>query len=192
MRRNVFYAIPLFLIAVALQLTFFWLAPDVKCKWIVYCIGTIMTLSHLFLVFYLGSRFGTRRSAATVVAGTVIQAILLIASAALLIADATPRNAIFMLVIISVFYIAIVTSLALFIEGATEPNDTGLDLNLNENLNDDTPSYRNSGTETRCNENNDRNNGTRRVGDVIHPDYRPHPITEVGRRNYNPPPLPRR
>jgi len=192
MRKNVFYAIPLILIALALQLTFFWLVPNVESKWIVYCIGTIMTSLHLFLVYYLGTRFGTRRSAATVVAGTVIQSVLLIASAVLVMIDATSRNTVFMLSIISIFYIAIVTSLGLFIESVPESNDIRNNISVNDRDEEEVSSCRDREeqrnnrdychSERRSNENRNTiyTNGRSRV-------------EETGRRpNLNPPPLPNR
>ena len=192
MRKNVFYAIPLILIELALQLTFFWLVPNVESKWIVYCIGTIMTSSHLFLVFYLGTRFGTRRSAATVVAGTVIQAILLIASAALVMIDATSRNTVFMLSIISIFYIAIVTSLGLFIENLPESNDTHNDSSVNDRNEEEVSSCRDREEQRNRREYHHRDRRCNESRNTIHTNSRSRAEESTRRANFNPPPLPAR
>ncbi len=192
MRKNVFCAIPLILIELALQLTFFWLVPNVESKWIVYCIGTIMTASHLFLVFYLGMRFGTRRSAATVVGGTVIQAVLLAASAVLVMIDASSRNTLFMLSIISIFYIAIVTSLGLFIENVSESDDTHNDFYVNDREEEEVSSCREREAQRNDHEYYHSDRRRNENSNTIYTNSRSR-VEETGRRaNFNPPPLPAR
>ncbi len=123
MSNKYLYFIPLSLIEVILQLAFFWLAPNVPCYWVVYAFGSFMTLLHIGISFGVGSTYGTRKSAATIVAGSICQIILLVACCVLLASSSGIRNAVFSLVILSMLYIVIVALLILSIED-DEMSDT--------------------------------------------------------------------
>lgn len=116
MNNKYLYLIPLTLLEVMLQLAFFWLAPDVPCYWVVYVFGSVLTLIHIVAVFVLGIKYGIRRSAATVVAGSISQVILVTTCGVLLASGSGIRNAIFALLIVSMLYVVIVTLLVLSIE----------------------------------------------------------------------------
>lgn len=116
MNNKYLYLIPLVLLEAILQLAFFWLAPAVPCYWIVYAFGSALTLIHIGVTFVLGIKYGVRRSAATVVAGSVCQVILITVCAVLLAGGSEIRNAIFALLIVSMLYAVIVTLLVLSIE----------------------------------------------------------------------------
>lgn len=116
MSNKYLYLIPLALIEVILQLTFFWLAPDVSCYWVVYAFGSFLTLLHIGIAFRVGSTYGTRKSAAIIVAGSICQIILFVTCCVLLASSASVRNAVFSLMISSMLYIVIVTFLILSIE----------------------------------------------------------------------------
>ena len=116
MKKKYFYAFPLLMIELMLQLVFFWLAPDIASKWAVYAICTTMTIVHLVLVFILMLYADIRRTAATIVSGTFVQMILIAASVIMLIADAEVRSTVFLLMIISILYVAVVMVFILTIE----------------------------------------------------------------------------
>ena len=116
MRNKYLYLIPLGVVEIILQLTFFWLAPKVPCYWGVYGFGTFMSLIHIAMIFVLGVYCGIRRSAATVVAGSVCQIMLIISCVGLIASGASMRNAIFLLLIISMVYVVITTLLLLALE----------------------------------------------------------------------------
>jgi len=116
MNTKYLYLIPLTLLEVILQLAFFWLAPEVPCYWVVYVFGTVMTLIHMGVTFVLGTKYGVRRGAATIVAGSVCQVILVATCGVLLASGANIRNAVFALLIVSMLYAIIVTLLVLSIE----------------------------------------------------------------------------
>ena len=116
MNNKYLYLIPLALLEAILQLAFFWLAPAVPCYWIVYAFGSALTLIHIAIVFVLGSKYGVRRSVATVVAGSVCQVILGTTCGVLLASGSSIRNAVFALLIVSMLYMVIVTLLVLGIE----------------------------------------------------------------------------
>lgn len=122
MSNKYLYLIPLVLIEVILQLAFFWLAPDVPCYWVVYAFGSALTLVHIGVSFGIGSTYGTRRSGATIVVGSICQIILLAICCVLLASGSNIRNAIFSLMIASMLYIVMVTLLFFSIE-----NDEMLD-----------------------------------------------------------------
>lgn len=116
MSNKYLYVIPLSLIEVILQLAFFWLAPDVACYWAVYAFGSVLTVVHIGVSFGVCSTYGTRKSAAIIVAGSICQIILLVTCCVLLASSASVRNAVFSLMISSMLYIVIVTLLILAIE----------------------------------------------------------------------------
>lgn len=118
MSSKYLYLIPLSLIEVILQLAFFWLAPDVPCYWIVYAFGSVLTLVHIIVAFVVGSTYGVRISAATIVAGSICQILLIVTCCILLVSGSSIRNAVFSLMIASILYIVIVTLLILSIENA--------------------------------------------------------------------------
>lgn len=116
MSNKYLYIIPLALVEALLQLVFFWLAPDVDCFWVVYTFGTVMSLIHIGLVFVIGATYGARRCMATIVSGSICQAILFTACAVLLTSGANIRDAIFALLIVSIIYAVVVTLLVFSIK----------------------------------------------------------------------------
>lgn len=124
MNKKYLYLIPLTLVEVTLQLAFFWLAGTVPCYWVVYVFGTIMTSVHIGLTFIVETTYGTRRSAATIIAGSVCQIILVVTCVGLLVNGSSVRNAVFSLLIVSMVYVVVVNLLILSIEKDDEL-DTG-------------------------------------------------------------------
>lgn len=122
MSNKYLYLIPLLLIEVILQLVFFWLAPDVPCYWAVYAFGSVLTILHIGVTFWVGTSFGIRRSTASIVGGSICQIVLITICGVLLAGGFSVRNAVFSLLIVSMLYIVIETLLILSIE-----NDEDLD-----------------------------------------------------------------
>lgn len=116
MSNKYLYFIPLSLIEVILQLAFFWLAPDVPCYWTVYAFGSVLTLVHIGVSFGVCSTYGIRKSATSIVAGSICQIILVVTCCVLLASSSSVRNAVFSLMISSMLYVVIVTLLILSIE----------------------------------------------------------------------------
>ncbi len=121
--KRLLYIIPLILIEMMIQMAFFWLVPDCRCKWVVYAILTIATVVHLVISYVLVLCFEIRRTAATIVAGSVVQFMIIAASIYLWAVNASARNALFMLLIILTFYIVIMTLFGFSIEGVTSRNE---------------------------------------------------------------------
>jgi len=117
MSRNKLYIIPLFLIEMIIQLGFFWLAPECDCTWVVYAFLTIATTLHLVLSFLITTRFGIRRAAASVVAGTFIQLLIITSSIYLLAMNASARNATFLILILVSLYATVTALFGFSIEG---------------------------------------------------------------------------
>lgn len=125
MNRKYLYLIPLVLLEVIFQLAFFWLAsPYVFCYWTVYMFGTLMSLIHIGLMYYTGCTYGARRGAAIIVGGSVCQLLIVIVCAVLLENASSVRNAVFSLLIASMFYAVVVTLLLLSVE-RDNTQDTG-------------------------------------------------------------------
>lgn len=116
MKKRYLYIIPLFLVELMLQMLFFWLAPETAAKWIVYSIVTVMTIAHLILTFVLIFKYGIRRAAAPVTAGTFVQFLIVGSAVFLLIVAADVRNALFLLFILSILYITVILLLGLSME----------------------------------------------------------------------------
>lgn len=103
--RRLLYLIPLVGILAIPQILFFWLAPKVDCYFAVYIFGTLLTMIHAALSFYMLNTYGVRRAAATVTVGAVIATALLIVGAILLGGAATVRTACFSLAVVTVIYV---------------------------------------------------------------------------------------
>lgn len=117
MIKKYLYIIPLFLFEVMVQLGFFWLAPKCECRWVVYSFLTVMTVAHLVVTFVLTSNNGVRKSAATVVAGSFIQVVIIGAVVLLLAVGASVRSSLFLMLMLMALYTAVVTILWISIEG---------------------------------------------------------------------------
>lgn len=108
MAKKYLYIIPLFLLEVMIQLGFFWLAPMCECRWVVYFFLTIMTIAHLVITFVFMIKYGVRKYAATIVAGSFIQAIIMGAVILLLTVEASVRSALFLMLMLLALYAAVV------------------------------------------------------------------------------------
>ena len=144
MTKKYLYIIPLFFLEAVIQLGFFWLAPECECRWMAYAFLTVMTLVHLTITFVVFSEYGVRKGAATVVAGSVIQVLVIGATVWLLAVRATERSALFLMLMLMALYAAVVTILWISIEGFSE-NHIGI-----PSMEDDEPEngddfYRESG-----------------------------------------------
>lgn len=153
MNKKYFYIIPLLLLEVMIQLGFFWLAPDNACKWVVYAFLSGMTLAHLIIVFALQILYGIRRSAATIVAGSFAQALVIGASVWLLSVDSSVRSSIFLMSMLAVLYIALVAILWISIEGFGYNHRQYDDFDMDEDENEyDDELALNSDEDEGCNE----------------------------------------
>lgn len=117
MLKKYLFIIPLFLLEVMVQLGFFWLAPEYACRWVVYSFLTVMTVAHLVITYVLLVQHGPRKAAATIVAGSFIQALNIGATIFLLAVNSTIRSASFPMLMLMVLYAAIETILWISIEG---------------------------------------------------------------------------
>lgn len=117
MLKKYLFIIPLFLLEVMVQLGFFWLAPAYECRWVVYAFLTVMTVAHLVVTYVLMVQHGPRKAAATIVAGSFIQALNIGATIFLLAVNSTIRSASFLMLMLMVLYVAIETILWISIEG---------------------------------------------------------------------------
>lgn len=126
------YIIPLFLFEVMIQLGFFWLAPMCECRWVVYSFLTVMTVAHLVVTFVLTTNNGIRKSAATVVAGSFIQAVIIGAVVLLLAVGASVRSALFLMLMLMALYTAVVSILWISIEGFGNNTNQGSQLEQND------------------------------------------------------------
>ncbi len=86
------------------QLLFFWLAPNVPCRYVVYGFITGYTLFHLLYCAYLLMKKGLRIAAVTVHLSTVLVLVELIVCAVLLCLSASPSTASFSLTILSLVH----------------------------------------------------------------------------------------
>ena len=120
MTKKYLYIIPLFFLETVIQLGFFWLAPECECRWMAYAFLTVMTIVHLIITFVVFSEYGIRKGAATVVAGSLIQVLVISATAWLLAVRATERSALFLMLMLMALYAAVVTILWISIEGFSE------------------------------------------------------------------------
>lgn len=114
--RNYFYVIPLVMLEIIIQLLFFWLAPSNACRWVVYAFLTAVSAAHLTLVFILGCKKGARRSVPSILCGTLILMFLIATGIFMLSTNATFRNAMFLMLIISILYAAAMSLMVFSIE----------------------------------------------------------------------------
>lgn len=114
--RNYFYIIPLVMLEAVIQLLFFWLAPAVVSRWVVYAFWTVVSVAHLTLVFILGNKKGVRRSVPTILCGSLILLFLVATGIFMLATNGTFRNTIFLMSIITILYMAAMCLMVFSIE----------------------------------------------------------------------------
>lgn len=100
------------------QLLFFWIAPAVRCRILVYPTGTILTIANAALCVWCLDRFGLRRSAGLIALGYGLTFAALATSALLLAFDASLRTTGFAMAIAAVIYAACMVPMI----GTTEPD----------------------------------------------------------------------
>lgn len=125
MKKQLLSIIPLLLFEVMIQLGFFWLAPDKTCKWVVYAFLTALSLSHLMITYGLWSKYGIRRAAATIVAGSAVQVLIILGSVFLLSQDASIRSSVFLMLMLCLLYVILVSILWINIEGFSDNTENG-------------------------------------------------------------------
>jgi len=167
MTKKYLYIIPLFLLEVMIQLGFFWLAPTCECRWVVYSFLTVMTIAHLMITFVLITRYGVRKCASTIVAGSFIQTIIIVATVFLLIANVTVRSSLFLMLMLMALYVAVVTIMWIAIEGIGEGHNQVQNIEQNDYENDN-DSYH----ESDC-------------GEYVEETHQGLNLTPVRERNYN-------
>ena len=126
MNKKIIMLIPVFGLFIIPQLLYFWLAPDVACNIVIYCFGTVLTISHLILSYTLAIKREIRVIAGVVTVGTIVWIIDLIAGAILLGVNASVRTSVFSLLIILVAYtICVVTLLCTTEDESISDKDRG-------------------------------------------------------------------
>lgn len=123
MNKKSLMLIPVFGLFAIPQLLYFWLAPETESSIAVYCFGTVLSIVHLLLAYYLAITKEIRVVMGTIVIGTVVWIAGLITGGILLGADATNRTAVFAMMIVCVSYIICVISLLCTMGGDTTEHD---------------------------------------------------------------------
>ncbi len=116
MLKRLFYIIPMFFVEVAIQLTFLSLSPNVKCRWFVYGLISFATMIHILGSYILIFFKRIRKSAAVIVAGSIIQFVMICAGYVLMAGNASIKKAIITLVALLCIYFATVSFFLLIME----------------------------------------------------------------------------
>ena len=116
MLKRLFYIIPMFFLEMAIQLTFLSLSPNVKCRWFVYGIITFATMIHISGSYVLLFFKRIRKSAAVIVAGSIVQFIMICMGYALMAGNAGIKKAVITLIVLLCIYFATVSFFLLIME----------------------------------------------------------------------------
>ena len=104
-KKSLLLLVSLLGIAAIPQLLYYWLAPGVACGKVVYWFGTVFTVAHLGLCYYLWQTYAARRAAAFVLVGSSILLCAFVAGALFLAIGAAVRTAAYALAVIAVLYV---------------------------------------------------------------------------------------
>lgn len=115
-RRNTAYEMlaPLLALIFVPQLLFFWLAPvTAVARYVIYAMGTVITVAAAVVAFLVYHQCGLRRSAGVVVLAAMAEGVTIAVCAVLLLVNAAIRSAVFALAIVMLLSLAGVAPVAL-------------------------------------------------------------------------------
>ena len=81
------------------QLLFWWLAPDLEARWVVYIAGTVLTAGIPAAFFMTWRKTDIRRTAALLIVSAVLEGAAIALSALLLATDTSVRSSVFAFII---------------------------------------------------------------------------------------------
>ncbi|MCR5735162.1 MAG: hypothetical protein K6G22_11190 [Lachnospiraceae bacterium] len=116
MLKRVLTPVGFFLTGLFIIMLFVGVSSDVKYKWVVYIVVSVMTAAHLMISYYLLILKGLRIAAAPVISGSVIFLAILIAGFLLLFFDAGLKQSIYVESLLSVLYGALMIYFAVTME----------------------------------------------------------------------------